>query len=338
MPCHYPLQGHFVQIVTKAGALGRKFIPLKHRMDLFKKGLPMPPSDEYNEYGSNPCGRCMDCRLDRSRETGLRALHESRLYEDNCFITLTFSQPMLERYGILTDGGYSLDRDLVTRFIKKVRQKFDNGFEFDDRFTKSKFYDARKIRVFGCGEYGEELGRPHYHLCLFNCNFPDRVKWKKINGFWHYTSSILSSLWSIDGVSLGQASVADFSFETAAYCARYSLKKINGPKAADHYKGRLPEFLIFPTRGGGIGKPWFELYGKSDVVPTDTCLINGAVCKPPRYYDKLREREDPEGFARAKELRAVKAAEGSEDNVWARLKVKEKCMNARIRLLVRNLE
>ena len=34
-----------------------------------------------------PCGRCIGCRLERSRVWAVRCVHESSLYEQNCFIT-----------------------------------------------------------------------------------------------------------------------------------------------------------------------------------------------------------------------------------------------------------
>ena len=37
-----------------------------------------------------PCGSCMSCRLEKSRQWGVRCMHEAKLYENNCFVTLTF--------------------------------------------------------------------------------------------------------------------------------------------------------------------------------------------------------------------------------------------------------
>ena len=39
-----------------------------------------------------PCGRCIGCRLDYSRQWAVRALHESMLHKDNTFVTLTFDK------------------------------------------------------------------------------------------------------------------------------------------------------------------------------------------------------------------------------------------------------
>lgn len=136
----------------------------------------------------------------------------------------------------------------------------------------------------------------------------------------------------------GFSSVCDFSFETAAYVARYVCKKVTGKKAADHYLGRLPEFSIFPTRGGGLGKPWFDKFGKTDVLPTDTCIARYVKCSVPEYYDRLRGRFDPDGLVKAKLLRSERAKLRVDDNTYARLQDKERCMNSKIKCLVRRLE
>jgi hypothetical protein len=242
------------------------------------------------------------------------------MFEENCFITLTYSEDNLKKECDLTDGGYSLDRKHIQDFMKRLRVKFDRDYEI-------------KIRAFGCGEYGDKKGRPHYHLCLFNCDFKDRVYEGGHDGFNYYSSKLLESLWKF-----GFSSVCDFSFETAAYVARYCTKKINGKAAENHYRGRIPEFPIYPSRGGGLGKPWFDKYGKTDVIPTDSCIARYVKCGVPKYYDKLRERFDPEGLAKAKKLRSEKALFHVDDNTYERLRCKERCMDAKIKCLVRRLE
>ena len=214
----------------------------------------------------------------------------------------------------LPEGG-TLVRKHVQDFLKRLR----------DRFPE------QKIRVFYCGEYGEKFSRPHYHLCLFNFDFKDRVRWFSNNGNWIYRSKLLEELWPF-----GNSSLSDFTFETAAYVARYCTKKVNGTLADEHYAGRLPEFCGMSLKPG-IGASWFEKYGESDLFPHDNVVVRGARSKPPRYYDKLRDRVDPEGLAKAKQVRQ-ELAEQCEDNTFARLQTRLKCMQSRTRLLVRKLE
>lgn len=42
-----------------------------------------------------PCGQCIGCRLERSRQWAMRCVHEASLYEKNCFITLTYDDSHL---------------------------------------------------------------------------------------------------------------------------------------------------------------------------------------------------------------------------------------------------
>lgn len=311
MPCFRPMQAFFVESVNKSGQPSRAAVFPQSYRDKFSRGEKLP-----EDAVSLPCGKCMACRLETSRQTALRCVHESKMYQDNCFVTLTFDDEHLPKMCPLTEGGYSLVRKHTQDFMKRLRQKFSD----------------RRIRVYGCGEYGEKLGRPHYHFCLFNIDFFDRLRWKKVNGFWYYNSPTLSSLWTY-----GHSVVTDFSFETAAYVARYCTKKLNGDLADSHYRGRLPEFSVFSNRPG-IGKPWLDRYGASDVYPLDECVARGVTCKVPRYYDRVREREDPEGFAIVKQRRRERALQKADDNTYDRLLSKEKCMEVRFKKLIRNLE
>lgn len=324
MPCPNPSQAYFT--IRSDGKKDIKFSNVLGRM--FREGVKMPDGTM-----SVPCGQCMFCRLERSREVALRCVHESRMFEDNCFITLTYNDEKLKELCPLTEGGYSLVRKHVQDFMKRLRIKFCRGFFYDLGLRKGLFYQSKNIRAFGCGEYGERNGRPHFHLCLFNCRFPDRKYSGCRDGFRYYDSKRLTDLWGN-----GFTSVCDFSFETAAYVARYTTKKITGQKALEHYKGRLPEFSIYPTRGGGLGKAWFDKYGKTDVIPTDSCIARYVKCGVPKYYDRLRERFDPEGLLEAKRARSERAKLVEFDNTYQRLLDKEKIMLSKIKCLTRRLE
>lgn len=301
MPCYFPLQAVFS--VRKDGKKEVAFSTVNARA--FVAGSKLLG----NSNLSLPCGRCMGCRLEKSRQWAVRCVHEAKLHVDNCFVTLTYAPEHLPKDG-------SLCRKHIQDFIKRLRRRFDD----------------RKIRVFYCGEYGDKLMRPHYHLCLFNCDFPDRERWRKVNDFWYFTSGILTDLWSF-----GHSTVCDFSFDTAAYVARYCTKKINGSQAEEHYGGRLPEFAGMSLKPG-IGKPWFDKYSKTDLFPHDNVVVRGAKSKPPRYYDILRERYDPEGFAKAKEARKELGESRASNSTFKRLATRLKCLEARTRMLVRSME
>jgi hypothetical protein len=308
MPCYFPLQATFS--VRKDGKKDIRFSESKSR--LFRLGC--------KSFGDNnlsiPCGRCMGCRLERSRQWAVRCVHESKCFDDNCFLTLTYAPEFVPKDG-------SLVRKHVQDFLKRLRFKFSDI----------------KIRVFYCGEYGDKLSRPHYHLCLFNFDFKDRERLYKVNDFWYYRSAVLESLWSdpVTGKSFGHSTVCDFSFETAAYVARYCTKKINGPDAKAHYGNRVPEFAGMSLKPG-LGKTWFDKFGSTDLFPHDNVISRGCRSKPPRYYDILRERVDPVGFAKAKESRRLLGEEMSDDSTFERLATRLRCMESRTRLLIRRME
>lgn len=270
----------------------------------FRKG-----SKSYDAEGqfSLPCGRCMGCRLERSRQWAMRCMHEASLYEDNCFITLTY------RTEDLPDD-LSLRKEDFQKFMKRLRQA----------------YKDVKIRYFMCGEYGEDFGRPHYHACLFGFDFPDKVHWKTVNGHKLYTSKSLEEIWG-----LGYCPIGSLTFDSAAYVARYCTKKITGDKAKEHYQGRQPEYACMSLKPG-IGFGWYEKW-KKDCFPSDYLVVNGVKCKPPRFYDKQLEKEDPVLFEQIKHSRQ-ESAKDKPDNTHRRLLDREKCQAARFKKLIRRIE
>ena len=154
-----------------------------------------------------PCGRCIGCRMRRASDWSLRVMHEAQLWPQNCFVTLTYGTGRLP-------PNASLDHSDFQKFMKRLR------FEF-----------KREVRFYMCGEYGDVEGRPHYHACLFNVDFRDRKPMGKSgSGELFYDSERLTRLWSH-----GIASVQDLTSGTAAYCARYIMKKTLGDEAEHAY-------------------------------------------------------------------------------------------------------
>lgn len=201
-----------------------------------------------------PCGRCAGCRLEHSRQWAMRCMHEKRLHSASCFVTLTYDNAHLP------PGGTLVKRDLQL-FMKRYRKVAGNG-----------------VRFFACGEYGEKTNRPHYHLLLLNKDFADKRLMSSGSEYNLYASATLSQLWEYGNHALG-----DVSFESCAYVARYCMKKVTGKPAADHYKGREPEFIVM-SRRPGIGTGYFEKYSE-EMYTHDNVIVNGVKSSLPRFYD-----------------------------------------------------
>jgi len=166
------------------------------------------------------------------------------------------------------------------------------------------------IRFFQCGEYGDQLKRPHHHACLFNFDFADKEVWSVKHGVTLYRSKSLERLWP-HGYSL----IGEVTYESAAYVARYITKKINGEQKFENYSDeasinrdtgevewRRPEYITM-SRRPGIGAGWFLTGGADDCFPKDFVTVNGKKFKIPEYYDRLYDEVCLENMQEVKEKR-----------------------------------
>lgn len=304
MPCFHPLQAYKT-------ACGDVVFYESARVDVVRS-LQLP------------CGQCVGCRLERSRQWATRCMHEASLYRNNMFITLTYNDEHLPE-------DRSLDYDDFQKFMKRFRKHYKGIEERDGK---------RAIRFYMAGEYGEQFGRPHFHACIFNFRFDDQKIFKRTpSGSTIYTSEKLSALWPF-----GYASIGDVNFQSAAYVARYIMKKVNGQAADSHYEfvtddgeivKRKPEFTKMSLKPG-IGFQWYEQF-KSDVYPHDYVVVNGRKVRPPRFYDKKFKLEHPEEFEVVEFEREKSRLRSYEDNTEARLRDKEQIAKARLSMLKRCL-
>lgn len=264
-----------------------------------------------------PCGQCVGCRLERSRQWALRCLHEAQMHECNSFITLTYSEESLPPSGSLVYRDFQL-------FMKRLRKVFPGA------------------RFYMCGEYGERTKRPHYHACLFGVDFPDKREFMRTSsGSIIYTSATLVRLWPH-----GHSSIGDVNFESAAYVARYVMKKATGSLAKQSYSrvdpdtGEMfevePEFNRMSLKPG-IGARWFHKY-RSDVYPVDQVFVHGMGVNPPKFYDKLLKEVDPDLYESLEVPRYQRALSQSYDNTALRLQTKKQVTIARLKFKQRNLE
>jgi len=180
-----------------------------------------------------------------------------------------------------------------------------------------------------CGEYGEQGNRPHYHACIFNHDFKDKELYAIRDGIPLYKSNELQNLWPF-----GFSTIGDVTFESAAYVARYVTKKITGDSAKDHYGDRIPEYGNM-SRRPGIARGHYDLY-KENIFAIDGVIRNGLKLKPPKYYNKLYDIEQPEHMKEIK-CKRIKKHNPSEVQGY-RLRCKERIKNRKIKQLKRGFE
>jgi hypothetical protein len=239
------------------------------------------------------------------------------LYPENCYLTLTYDEKTIP------NGGSLHYQDFVL-FLKRLRKKY-----------------GPKIRFYMCGEYGELLGRPHFHAIIFNFDFPDKLPFQKNpNGDLLYVSESLQKLWPY-----GHSTIGDVNFQSAAYVARYCLKKVTGDKAAEHYGEvitpdgeiipRSPEFTQM-SRMPGIGRGWYEKF-KNDVFPHDHVILNNKQFSAPKYYGNLYQLENLPAYNKIKNKRIRKSRKHAKNNTPERLSIRAELQALKAARLKRTL-
>lgn len=252
------------------------------------KYLPYYELDINSDYFSDdivwlPCGKCVECRLAHSRMWANRAVLESSYWEYNFFITLTYSDENLPLDDLLK---FTLKKRDIVLFHKRLRKYYsDNLNHFPIRFMLA-------------GEYGSKFSRPHYHGLYFNLPLDDLKFYKKsFDGHNLYNSPLIDRIWG-----KGYAVISYFSWKTAAYVARYTLKKVENNI---DYGMRVPEYFVM-SRRPGIGARYYH-DNKSSIYHFDKILINNSVSsfyvQPFRYFDKLLKKDDDYLYNSIKEIR-----------------------------------
>lgn len=247
------------------------------------------------------------------------------MHPANSFVTLTYDDQHLPT-------NYSVDVRELQLFMKRLRKSLP----------------GRKIRFFACGEYGDQTLRPHYHLLIFNYDFPDKKLHSVRSGHRIYKSDQLNKLWPSGQLN----EIGNLDYASAAYVARYNMKKVNGDLADDHYTrvspvdGNIyrvqPEFLVM-SRRPGIGQTWFNKFG-SDAFPSDFLIFEGRKHKPPAFYlkqltedprDRLLSQHGQQTPIKRARLRA--ALPQRHNSTKERLAIREEVQQSRISRLKRSL-
>lgn len=193
-----------------------------------------------------PCGRCILCRIQRAKEWSTRLCHEIGYWDKTAFVTLTYAPEHLPASG-------SVSKRELQLFFKRLRK---NLATFD-----------RKIAYYASGEYGDENGRPHYHVILFGM---DNSKADKL---------LLEKAWGLGIVYPGTA-----TYDSCRYVADYVQKKLYGLRAKEYEEAGIEQ--PFSLMSQKIGKRWAE-DNYSQLIANHGFTLHGAKQSIPRYYVKI---------------------------------------------------
>ena len=318
MPCYHPLKG-FAIGKTDKGKTNYKIVSYDVTSVQLIDGNWIPfsgpvfRSDKAQKMVAQsvtiPCGKCLGCRLEYSRQWANRCMLELGYHVSSWFVTLTYDDAHLPRsfYGNPDTGEAVPCATLYKRdfqlFMKRLRKKFGEG-----------------IRFYAAGEYGDQTKRPHYHAIIYGLELDDLVFYKKMalesaNLYYnYYNSESLQSCWrDKDGNDIGFVVVGKVTWETCAYVARYIMKKQKGQGADIYEKFNIePEFCLM-SRKPGIAHQYYEDHPEMwDYDKINMSTPNGGRSfRPPQYFERLFDVDCPDlsSARKKKKNEAAKSAE-----------------------------
>lgn len=206
------------------------------------------------------CRKCLPCRLNIAREKAVRCYHESKMHEENIFLTLTYNEESLESPRLIYQH--------FQKFMKDLRYRED-----------------KKIPFMVTGEYGDKNKRPHWHALLFNYSPLDsKYKYSTDRDERVYSSEFLENLWG-----RGIAEHGSVTLDSAGYVARYAAKKLVHGNDQDHDYHPIHK----TSSRYGLGRTWIEANYLHTFENGMVILPNGQLSKIPRYYVDWAKKHHP---------------------------------------------
>lgn len=216
-----------------------------------------------------PCGKCVNCRMNKRTSWIYRLQQESSEYPFSLFVTLTYDDDHLptidsgffgERIGVVSK------RD-VQLFMKRLRKK----------------YEDYKLRYFVTSEYGTQGGRPHYHMILFGFPFSGKL-----------AGDLLAESWKNGFVQAHPLTTKEIS-----YVCKYMYEKSAIPSLIRPYSEYHPFMLCSRNPGIGFNKMTQEIIDFYRKHPRDYVRAwNGHKMAMPRYYVDMLYDDDMKMFLR----------------------------------------
>lgn len=257
--------------IKKDGTKGRKVLfgnQINGVHDYSSNSIDLD-TGETAEFFQIPCGKCLNCKKNKTQEWLHRLEMEASCYKDKqqlCFATFTYEDKSLPHS---PSGVPTLRYDDFQLMLKSLRKKVGNG-----------------LRFLVSGEYGGQFQRPHYHAIFFGYDFFKGAKFFKMSqsGIPLYTNNILTDAWKRGHVDFGRVTPSCMN-----YTAQYVVKRLTEPDAM-RGSDRVPE-LIQMSRRPGIGFKYIEEHYQT-IVRDGGVYLEGEFVPASRYVVKSIENID----------------------------------------------
>lgn len=212
---------------------------------------PLTVKLKSGQYGSVACGHCINCRITRSRSWSDRIEAEIKTSGGRySFVTLTYNSDSV----CFSDSGLmTLVPIHHTYFIHNLRLLL-------------KKYNLPSIKYFMAGEYGDQLGRPHYHYLIIGISVDRQIR-EIIKKSWRY------------GIADVQPPHSDSA--CISYVTKYLFKKYNGEFGKKIYGDAFPPFQRCSMQ---LGKKFF--YDHRFEIDHGLLNFHGHKISVPRCYIK----------------------------------------------------
>lgn len=206
------------------------------------------------------CGKCPGCVKKRVSNWSFRLVKQGEVSTSALFITLTYDN---EHVPITPNGFMTLEKTDLQKFFKRLRKQYTDG---------------RKIKYYGCGEYGSRTSRPHYHIILFNADYAG-----------------VAAAWSLEGRMLGHVHYGEVTEASIGYTLKYISKQ--GKVGKHHRDDRQKEFALMSKRlGANYLTDAMIKWHKEDLLERMYCpMKDGKRAPMARYYkEKIYTKEELE--------------------------------------------
>jgi len=213
---------------------------------LYKRHQRHKTLDIWHSY---PCGKCLPCRIRKQSAWEFRNRMEFLTSPSSSFLTLTIAPSEMAKWESRPPG------DWVRRWLNALRHS--------ERRAGTK----AKIRYFGCLEYGDTFGRPHYHMLVYGQMNSWMTPIPRRNG--QPSTRYQSPLWPLGHIDAGTITPASIR-----YCSSYLTKET------------AQQNILYRTTRPGIGA-----YGIYSLADTFVKKLGTSLEQPTHF--QIGERKFP---------------------------------------------